>query len=370
MKRVCNEAEKELLYKNRKQMMDGIYWTATRSKLSHVFAGIVFSTAVMCAGIVWAAVTFEVTKFGLTLWMLLSFAVSYIIFFVITSNISVKKEMKAFLKQKNLMVNGATIVEVGEKDTFAYIEDDVLDEDGKPLIIDYPSCLNELTGEDVGKRILVMYDDDSNFQLVRLNDELKGLISGYSSDYPLADEISEYIRVPHPNMIKVEKTEHELSERERASFADLYVKIVQGEALRMAKISGAVLFISGIVLCGLLSVVEGGYPLSQTVPIAAIGFVALWLFFWLMSCIGKVNLKRQGQFTQVKEIVFHSYTISKNSSLVRVYEWMDGQIQTREYPAGNVFTRTPYGMIMYKFTNLKGEEVLLNTAPIKKRNKK
>lgn len=180
MKRLCTEAEKNVLYKNRGQMLEGILWTASQNKLGHVFVRIFLSAIVMLVVGVWAAITFELPKFVFLLVMLVCFRITDMILFVIMSNLKVKKEAKAFLKQKNLMVNGATIVAVNEDSQFAYIEDDLLDEDGKPIIIVYPSCPHEVTPEDFGNRILVMYDDDSNFQLLKLNDELRSFIPNYA----------------------------------------------------------------------------------------------------------------------------------------------------------------------------------------------
>ena len=54
---------------------------------------------------------------------------------------------------------------------------------------------------------------------------------------------------------------------------------------------------------------------------------------------------------------------------VYVYEWNNDQVQKCEYFAGNVSTSTAYGSILYKFTNKKGEPVLLNTSPMGQKQK-
>lgn len=362
MKRVCSEAEKEILYKNKNQMLKGIYETASKSKWSDVFITLAISAVAMFAGIFWAGFNFNLSKGAMKAWMLFCFIITDVIVSAIMKAKRVKKEAKKFLKQKNLMVNGATIVAVTDIGGFAYIEDDFHDEEGKPIIIEYPSCSYEIKPEDVGKRILVMYDSDSNFQLVKLNDELKGLIPNYSSDFPLEKEFEEYVRVPHPNMLKVENTEHALSENEKEEFANLYVKIARGEAFKMAKVSVIVIIVGLLFICLLLDRADEGYPLFKTLPIAAMGFGGMVLFYWLMSCIGKVNLKRQAKFVHLKEVVFHSYVIRKNMAYVYVYEWVDGQIQMCKYSAGNISTATKYGNILYKFTHKKGNYVLQNMS--------
>ena len=95
-------------------------------------------------------------------------------------------------------------------------------------------------------------------------------------------------------MLKIEKAGHEIAESERASVADLYVKVVQSISLKGIKKGIVALFIICIIFCVLLDNVEGGYPLSQTLPIGAAVCVGYSLFIWLMSKLGKVNLRKQG----------------------------------------------------------------------------
>lgn len=368
MKRICTESEKVLLYKNRDQILEGIYQTASRSKLSHVFILIFLSAITMFAGIFWVGYTFDASKPVLIIWMLICFAVPYSIFSMILNTLRINKEKKSFIKKNNLMINGATLVNIDVNDQFFYIEDDFVDEEGKPIIIEYPSHLLEISQEDIGKRFLVIYDSDFNFQLARLNDELKGLIPSYSSFYPLAGELSEYSCIPHPAMANVEKSGHKLSENEKKKFADLYVKVVQSVALMNMKTAIMIMTIGGVII--FLIITTDGYPLDKTLPIGAAAWVGVVLYGYLLTCISKVNLKRQGmKFVYVKEVVFHSYIFDYNRGEVKVYEWNDGQVQLCEYPAGNVVADTVYGSILYKFTNQKGDYVLLNTSPVSKKRK-
>ena len=59
MKRICTESEKALLYKNRKQILEGIYQTASRSRFSHAFIVIFLSVIAMFAGLwgVWLSIS-------------------------------------------------------------------------------------------------------------------------------------------------------------------------------------------------------------------------------------------------------------------------------------------------------------------------
>ena len=367
MKRVCTESEKELLLKNKKQMLQGINWTSRNGSWgTKAVVGIVpvfIAVAVMAPFII----KFDLPWLVIVVCLMVIDFISSIILWLVINSQRAKKETKAFLAQKNLSINGATVVEVGGVDRFAYIEDDVHDENGKPIIIDYPSTSYEIEENEVGKRLLIMYAEDGSYQLLKVNDELKGLIPAYSQDYPLGGQIEEYIRVPHPNMLHMEKEEKVLSDVERAEYAKLSVKIIQGAAFGVAKKAYVALFFIIAIMVILLHFVEGGIPLETSLPYAVLGYLGLGAFFVLMSFIGKSNISRQSQYVSMKEVVFHSYTIDNNLAKVTVYEWKDGRPEIMEYFAGNVSAKTKYGTIIYKFLNKKGKEVLLNKELMNKK---
>lgn len=360
MKRLCTKAEKELLNNNKEQMLTGIYRTAARSKYSHTIITLILSLFIMIAGVAWVVTAFNVTGSAVTLFALLFLGLSNLIISRILNALRVKRVAGKFLKQENLMLNGATLIEVEEGDHFSYIEDDFLDENGNPIIIDYPSCPSDITAADAGKRILIMYASDSNFQLVRLNEELRGLIPDTSAAYPLAEKPEQYTHVPHPNMLQIPKTEHKLSPREQEEFADWYVKSVQGASFKVMKICSIILLVCAAILCTVLHVTTEEYPLSKTLPICAAIIVGLAVLFWLLSRLGKVNIRRQAHFVAMEKVVFHSYAIEDRIVKIYVYEWNYGRARLCEYPAGNVSASTAYGSIIYKFTNANGDYTLLN----------
>ncbi|MBQ4521983.1 MAG: hypothetical protein IJA10_03415 [Lachnospiraceae bacterium] len=367
MKRLCTESEKELLYKNRKQMLKGIFQTASKSGFAPQFVSLFISIILTLVLVIFFTMKlgnqFQVTEFKIKAWIIfLLFAIEVVVS-AIMNVFRVKKEAKRFIKRKNIMINGGNIVAVDAADRFAYIEDDVRDEEGRPIIMDYPSCDYDIMPEEVGNRIIILHDGDSGFQLVKVNDELKGLIPNGTQDYPLTEELQNYTRVPHPNMIKIDKVGHDIPENEKDSYADWYVKAVQGEAFKVAKICSFIIVIAIAVICIILSIGEKGCPLWKTLPIGAAGCAGFALFLWLLSRINKVNIKRQVQFTYVKEVIFHSYIFQNNVTKVYVYEWNQGQIQLLEYPAGNVAMKTGYGSVLYKFTDKKGKYVLTNKIP-------
>ena len=367
MKRVCTQEEKELLLKNKKQMLQGINWSASRGSFGYKLASILISLVIAFAVAIVLAMKTNVPELAIwIIWAAVEFVCSFI-FWMIFNNIRVKKATKDFLTQDSLMVNGVTIVSALGPNVVSYIEDDVHDENGKPIIIDYPSTSYEVTAEDIGKRAMIMYDNDGNFQIVKLNDSLKGMIPSYSADYPLVGSMEDYAHVPHLNMLRVDKEGHDISDSERLEWAKKYVKIIQSMTVGVLKKTYPVLFVIIAILCVLLDYVEDGVPFEKSLPIAIPGYLGLGAFFFLCFMLGKVNLRRQGQFTHVKEVVFRSYEIGNNTAFVQVYEWVDGKPVQKEYFAGNVSTKTKFGTILYKFTNKKGDVVLLNTAPVGKK---
>lgn len=362
MKRTCNELERELLFNNKEQLLTGIYQTTTPHKYSNIIVGIFVSTIFMFAGIVpivnlfddWAKIAFAV-------WAVFSFSVPNAIVSVIMNRSRAKKEAKAFLKKDNLMVNGATVVEVDlERGKFTYIEDDFVDEDGNPILVDYPAVAMSFVNGMIGKRLIVMYDEDT-FQLMVVNDELRGIVPSYSEQYPLAKELDEYMRVPHPNARDIDYKGHVPTESEKENFADMYVKAVQGDAFKVMKISGSILFVCMIIICAAIGWEENCIPKAFTIGLAS--YIGLILFVLLMRAIGKVNLRKQGQFTYVQEIILYANQIKMRGEQVMtalwVYEWKDGRFELGKYPAGNVPMNAKYGSVLYKFTNVKGNPIFI-----------
>ncbi len=360
MKRVCTESERELLFKNRKQILEGIYQTAAKSSLSS------FLTAIFLAVIAMFIEMYVLNSFVL---VLICFVLFYTAFSRILNEIRIKRTKRTFLRKENLMVNGATLVEIESEELFLYIEDDFSDAEGKPILLEYPSRFSEISQEDIGKRFLVLYDDAGSFQLVRLNNELKGLVPDFSSFYPLTKELNEYCRLSHPNMKDLNKYGHELLGHDKEDFADLYVKVIQSILFRFSKNFMIVMAVLYTTIGIILSMLENGVSLNHSLAIEAVGLIGLILIFLFMFAISKRVLKRQGmEFVHVKEVVFHSCIMKNN--LVLVYEWQEGQGCLRGYPAGNsVAEDTAYGSILYKLTKQNGDCVLLNREPVRTKKK-
>ncbi len=361
MKRPCNEIERELLLKNKKQLLSGIYEMSTKNNYSNVFVGLFVSIIVMFVGIFPLVDIFNGGRIAFAIWVGFCFTVPNSIVSAIMNRARAKKEAKAFLKQKNLMVNGATIVAINEEEiSFSYIEDDFVDEEGKPIVIDYPMLPDGYNQSNVGQRLLVMYDEDE-FQLMIINDELRGIVHGYSQQYPLEKDMDEYIRVPHPNAYGIDYQGHVPSESEKETFANMYVKVVQGEAFGVMKKCCVVLFVCMLIISVILGIEEN--CLEKALGIGVAAYIGLILFVLLMRQIGKRNIKRQAQFTYVQEVVLESNQVHQSGKRVkialRVYEWKSGQFEVEQYPGGNVPTNEPYGSVLYKFTNKKGTVIFI-----------
>ena len=58
MKRLCTESEKELLYKNREQMLKGIFQTASHSKFGPVYVSLFISIILTFTVVIFLGVKF------------------------------------------------------------------------------------------------------------------------------------------------------------------------------------------------------------------------------------------------------------------------------------------------------------------------
>lgn len=174
-----------------------------------------------------------------------------------------------------------------------------------------------------------------------------------------AEEITKSLNNPHPNVEKIAKTGHKLTEREQEMYADFYVKFRQGTALKMFKVFYIILVILVPILIVALDKAEGGYPMSQTLPLG-IGLCVVLLVLFLLSYFpNKKKFKRQGTFTDMKELVFHSDVAELHNAVIRVYEWEDDQLQINRYSEIEFLNLPEHGTIIYRFTNQKGEYVLI-----------
>lgn len=362
MKRICNQSERELILKNRNQLLKGIYQTASKAKYSTIFVGLAFSIVVLFAGIFPLVEIFDGDKTAFWVWAVFSFTIPNLIVSVIMGKIRVKKEAKAFLKKDNLMINGATIVDVNtENKTFFYIEDDFNDANGNPIIINYPALPSGISAADVGKRLLVMYDGDSSFQLMQLNEELARLIPNYTEQYPLKRPWYELWRVPHPNVVSMDFAGHALSEQEKEYYAENYTAKTQKDSVKVLIICSVVIFICVMLISFIMGITEDCLEKALLIGLAiCVGYV---LLIAGARQLGKRNIKRTAQFEYMQEVVFHSNEINQRGRYVatalNVYEWKNNQFELSTYPGMNMPKGTQYGNVLYKFTNKKGKFIFV-----------
>lgn len=363
MKRICNTDEKNLLLKNRNEILKGIYKTSAKGKYSGIFLGLFVSMIVMFAGIFICVDLFdEYSEAAFYVWVAFSFTVPNMIVRKVMNMLKAKKEVKAFLKKDNLMVNGATIVGLDVANgTFSYIEDDFLGADGRPVIIDYPEIPAGFTQAAIGKRIIVMYDGDSSFQLMKINGELRHLIPENAENYPLEMPLDVYEHVPHPNAVGIDYRGHVPSEEEKEKYADEYVKVTQGDAFKVIKICGIIIFVCVMTISVIFGIMEDCLGKALLIGLGvSVGFI---VFILLMRMLGKVNLKKAAQFTYVQDVIFHSNVINQRgryvSQSLKVYEWKNDKFELVEYPNGAVQGNTQYGSVLTKYINKKNVAIFM-----------
>lgn len=363
MKRLCDEKEKELLLKNNNELLKGIYKTSAKGKFSDVFIGIFVSAIVMFAGIFFCVqLPSEFAMTAFYIWVAFSFTVPNMILRKIISKSRAKKESRRFLKRDNLMINGANIVHMDfEKGIFSYMEDDLFDEEGNPVIIDYPEIPAGFGAGAIGKRLIVMYDGESSFQLMKVNEMLIGLIGHHSEHYPLKKPLSEYRHVPHPNALNMDFCEHELTEEEKQKYAKEYVAFMQKGIGKGLTIFIIIYFVLNMLISVLYGISEN--CLGKAVPAGLALFVGFAAFVLLMRMLGKLGMKRTARFTHVKEVIFHSNVIDQRGKYVSaqliVYEWNGDSFELTAYPNASVKGNTPYGNVLIKFLNKKGTAIFM-----------
>lgn len=368
MKRLCTKQEREVLYKNRKQMIKGKFGTASNMRWGDVFVSLGLAI------IIWFGIMFYImftdvvkvdfTRGGMKCLLTLCLLVVYSIVGKVMSRIRRKREEKRFQKKDNIMVNGATIVEVDLSGNFAYIEDDVCDENGRPIIMDYAFSSGEVKPRDVGKRMLVLYDGELGFRLVMLNEELSGFIPNTTYDYPLKENIRSYTRVPHPNLVNLEKEEHQLSEHEKEFFADLYLKAEHKVYAKIQKVCAVIFTVCIILFTVLFCNIDEGYAFSTCIMYGAVGFCCMIVFLGGLGLLRKKISKGRSKFVAVKQVVFVSQGLRDRLSVVKVLEWNRDQVQLFEYQ-NELPAKTPYGSVLYKLVNPKGKIFLVNANPVK-----
>lgn len=360
MKRVCNENERQLLLENRSCILTGIEKLRTGNSIVRVLGCFMVGLVLAIAGCVWI-VSLGAPEWLVWVWFFFAIAVPPKILGAIIGNLKAKKRAKSFLNKGQILINGATVIAIDEEEKrFAYVEDDFADENGKPIILDYPALSKELLQGTIN-RLLVVYDGPDSFQLMAVNDALKPLIPSASNfDLELMD-LTECKHVPHPNALRIAYEERDLTEGEKETFVEAHVKNMRADAMKVMKICSVVLVVAALVLCVAL-----GYTEEEPVkylPYGVLGCVGIIVFLYLVSLLGKKNLKRQARFDAVKEVVFHSYLMSQAGQTViavgYVYEWVVDHFEVVPYQNANMSMKTAYGAILYKLTNEKGKVFFL-----------
>ena len=360
MKRVCNETERQLLLENRSCILTGIEKLRTSNSVGRILGCFMVGMVLAIAGCAWI-VSLGAPEWLIWVWFFFAIAVPPKILGAVLGNLKAKKRAKAFLNKGQIMINGATVIAFdGEEKRFAYVEDDFADENGKPIILDYPALSKELLQGTIN-RLLVVYDGPDSFQLMAVNDALKPLIPSASNfDLELMD-LTECKHIPHPNALQLAYEERDLTEGEKEKFADAHVKNMRADAMKVLKICSAVIVVATLVLCGVWGYMED--ELATYLLYGVLGCIGLFVFLYLVSLLGKKNLRRQAKFETVKEVVFHSYLMSQAGQTViavgYVYEWVVDHFEIVPYQNANMATKTAYGTVLYKLTNEKGNVFFL-----------
>lgn len=376
MKRMCNEAEKKILYDNKNMVLKGIYKASVKGGYSWIFVGLFFTMVFFISGVYFFAEDEEMLKSGgdmiWLIWTLLSFTVPQIVVRVVMSKLKIRKSASTFFKADRLMINGATIVEINPiRGTFSYMEDDFLDSTGRPFVIDYPTSEAELKKLAVGMRMIVIYDSDTSFQIMQSNEQLKSLISQIDNRYPLLNPIYEYRRIPHPNASTIAPEVRTLNENESRHLTAAYIGKMEKGRTKVLAICSIIIFLCVMTASLILGAVKGNMAAGVLVGLAIIFIIGLLLAG--LRAIGKSSMKKLTDLQYIQEALFHSNVVDVSGkytqTYLKIYEWKDGRYQIITYPNVDMPKTTKYGEVIYKLTNKKGTNVFMSRVDVQKSDK-
>lgn len=357
MKRVCNETERQLILQNRSMLLASCGQMKYTNGYSETFIATILTIIVYFTGLI----TFDGIlgkHFLLELaWIIVAFKGTRFIFYAIYQIMYGNKQKSRFLQSSNLYINGATVVDVDETaGIIYYIEDELCDLTGNPVIVDYSVYGKKLSRNEIGNRIAVVYASDSNFLIMKLNDELTRLVPGNFTDY----QTGQYIHVPHPNASKMFPLPHNLNEKEKNYFLNMYDNNEQ-------KTKSTVIVILSLVFVACVMTISSivGYYMHDILKIILIGlgicalYIGIVLFFcWLGHIVNK-NIRKKIDYESVQEVLFESDDFEwPNRTVnygVNVYEWMNGQFQLVQHSNTVVPKDTHYGDVLYKVKNKDGQ---------------
>lgn len=388
MRRLVNEVEKQMIKRNVQSFFTGsLEITKGNSKVLNILFGSIFGLIGFAAGLLWM-IRFSmdtgnsrVNSYPAVILTFGGIAAGLGIAHAIQKSRAVKKGNQEFVNEEIQSINGGTIVGFDpSKKVFYYFEDDVVNFDGLPIIIDYPANEKDLSGVRIGERVLIVYHSDNSFQLMHANPDTIRLIPEYNPAFPLTQDSSYYKHVPHPNAINMNLIPTQATEAYKEARSKEHVTLHTKNVKKMVLILACIY----TVLFSLIALIVhfAGDEDDQVGVYVCIGLAVFCdLLLVLILPLSKLGAKRLfKKFALEKQVIFCS--ISQGNSdfaaagaygvgnafqkYINVYEWENGQFVEKCH----ILTRfnkdilkCKYGDIIYLAMNDKNRLIYISSDP-------
>lgn len=355
MRRQCTELEKEILYNNRGDILSGTLEGRHGNGVVPIFIGIVVG-AVISIPIAFAMRLTD--KYAIEGVMLVCIAIAIAGIQIVFRKIGISRDKNKIFKDQQVDINGATILGINNKDGFfVYVEDDFYDGQGRLQKIAFP--VNDPDKIAPGMRIMAVRTSDGSYFLMNVSNETRGFISGYSpvnlSDQNAAQMLSQSM-IPHPNAFYMDVNPRLLTQNEKVAFLNNAGSFnAKNDKIGMVCFSVSIIIIAlltFVILVGSEVITQFRYAMLWLAGLIVVGVGLIILFKKLLQIRSK---KRFEQDVYVQRVLLISYDFNyigfSAQAVLRVYEYVNGVMDTQSYLYPVYNEKKPYGTVLYKCTS-------------------
>ena len=360
MKRICTESEWKVLRKNWKNISDDFCLKSINSKVGDIFCVIFLWCLILTAIIeLW---TGSFGKWFLFFSAMITYVVAQGLAKFILDTIRARRIKKRFLKKRDFLLNGATVISVKDdtllKVRYTFIEDDEYLSNGEPYGITVTSFKCDIKDLKVGERLLLIYENDGKYgasgdvslQIMRMTPKIVDMMKEADSVEKNRLDVKELTCFPHPNAAKIEKEVHALEELEKKEVGQWFVKAEKKAARNMVLGFGAVFFFClnnfMIILSASGKFEYDSQKMSLVLYIIA-SLVIVIILTYLWRILNK-RIKITPEIWYVQEILFKGVTVKSKGQISPVfYEWNDKRLTEKEYPYAS--KGKVYGQVFRKY---------------------
>lgn len=274
-----------------------------------------------------------------------------------------RRSSRAPLPGEHFSVNGGVVLENTEwgrgEAELLIAEDDLRDEEGRPVRIAYPVLMNASVV--TGQRILLAYCDNGAYIPLRLTAENGAMIPPEPPAYLQEVNWQDTPKLPHPAVLQLDRSSRQMNEKETKELARAYSSRTGTKARNWVGV--ILLGVLYLMLLGLLFIFLVGSGIIEEMAIGiTVGVLLLlaWVLLTFFSARGLLRGidKNMEKLRYRKKVMFsmtytEGYMDAASTSYLNVYEYVDGELRQVNYPIqGNVLLPKdiPYGRVIHKYS--------------------